>query len=319
MATASERPTSAQPGPLLTQRVFPYSRDLVFRAWSSAEHLRRWFCPQNYTIPSADIDFRVGGAFTLCMRSPEGLEHWTRGRYVEIEHNARLVIDMTVFADHDQQLFRAQTLVRFAEGAGGGTRLEVTQHYTPYQASAAPMLQGAAEGWRQTLDRLELELARIRAAVPGRSVVHGSFVIERTYPASRAQVFRALTEPEAKARWFGCGEAFTVLARHMDVRCGGRERLQGRWQSGMVTTFEAIYHDVVPDERLIYSYEMQLDDRRISVSLATIELQPAAAGTRLVMSEHGAFLDGYDDSGSRQRGTHGLLDGLGRALSGLTG
>jgi len=65
---------------------------------------------------------------------------------------------------------------------------------------------------------------------------------------------------------------------------------------------------------VIYSYEMHLDDRKISVSLATLELKPAGIGTRLVMTEQGAFLDGYDDAGSRERGTNHLLDALGKSL-----
>jgi len=75
-----------------------------------------------------------------------------------------------------------------------------------------------------------------------------------------------------------------------------------------------VYHDVVADERIVYAYEMHLDDRKISVSLATLELKPAGIGTRLVMTEQGAFLDGYDDAGSRERGTNHLLDALGKSL-----
>jgi uncharacterized protein YndB with AHSA1/START domain len=147
-----------------------------------------------------------------------------------------------------------------------------------------------------------------------RSVVHATFCIERTYPASPAQVFKALTDPAAKAKWFAGGEGYTVLARHMDVRPGGREHVQGRMATGVVTTFDAIYHDIVRDERVVYSYEMHLDDRKISVSLATFELKTAGAGTRLVMTEQGAFLDGYDDAGSRERGSNFLLDALERSL-----
>jgi hypothetical protein len=62
------------------------------------------------------------------------------------------------------------------------------------------------------------------------------------------------------------------------------------------------------------SYEMHMDHRKISVSLATFELKPAGTGTRLVMTEQGAFLDGYDDAGSRERGSHFLLDALGNSL-----
>src|SRR5215472_774701 len=65
-----------------------------------------------------------------------------------------------------------------------------------------------------------------------RTVVHSTFCIERTYAASPAQVYRALTDPVAKAKWFGGGERCTIVARRMDVRPGGREHLQGRWAPG---------------------------------------------------------------------------------------
>ena len=111
-----------------------------------------------------------------------------------------------------------------------------------------------------------------------RSVVHATFCIERTYPASRGQVFNALTDPAAKAKWFTGGDGYTLLVREMDVRPGGREHVKGRKSSGVVTTFDALYFDVVPDERLVYAYEMHIDDVRISVSLATLELVPEGAG-----------------------------------------
>ncbi|MGA7656934.1 MAG: SRPBCC family protein, partial [Methylocella sp.] len=131
-----------------------------------------------------------------------------------------------------------------------------------------------------------------------------------------AQVFRALTDKAAKARWFSGGEGYEIVEREMDVRPGGRERVKGRWTSGVTTHFEAVYFDVIPNERLVYAYEMHLDDRKISVSLATMELQPEGAGTRLVVTEQGSFLDGYDDAGSRERGTGFLLDRLGASLQG---
>jgi uncharacterized protein YndB with AHSA1/START domain len=82
----------------------------------------------------------------------------------------------------------------------------------------------------------------------------------------------------------------------------------------MVSTFEASYHDVVHHDRLVYSYVMFLDDRKISVSLATMQLRGDNGGTMLTVTEHGAFLDGYDDAGSRERGTAYLLEALGASL-----
>jgi len=147
------------------------------------------------------------------------------------------------------------------------------------------------------------------------SVAHGEFHLERVYDAPVARLWQALTEPEAKAKWFaGTPGGWELLERQMDVRVGGRERLRGRWQSGLVTTFDAVYQDVVPNERLVYCYQMFLDDRKISVSLATLQLEPDGRGTRLKVAEQGAFLDGFDDAGSRERGTGDLLDALGASL-----
>ena len=101
----------------------------------------------------------------------------------------------------------------------------------------------------------------------------------------------------------------------MDFRVGGRELLRGKWTDGRETTFDAVYHDIIPDQRILYSYNMFVDTRKLSVSLATIEIRAAAGGgTHLKVSEQGAFLDGYDDAGSRERGTGDLLDALGASL-----
>jgi uncharacterized protein YndB with AHSA1/START domain len=146
-------------------------------------------------------------------------------------------------------------------------------------------------------------------------VVHATFHLERTYDAPVARVWKALTDETAKQKWFGgTPGSWELLERHMDVRIGGRERLKGRWEGGVVSTFDATYHDVIPNERLIYTYDMHMDDRKISVSLATMQLKTAGAGTTLKVTEQGAFLDGYDDAGSREHGTGFLLDALGASL-----
>jgi uncharacterized protein YndB with AHSA1/START domain len=316
MATsmAMDKLAGAQPAPLVVTRLYPARPEIVFRCWSSAEHVRQWFCPAGYSVPEADVQFQVGGAFNVCMRSPEGVNHWTRGKFLEIQPYSRLVIEMLPVGEDDAPLFRAHTIVNFSEEAHG-TRLHVEQRYTLLAPQAAQMVQGAPQGWGQTLDRLGKVVAGLNRATPGEhSVVYATFCIERTYEASRAQVYRALTDPVAKAQWFGAGGAFTPLVREMDVRNGGREVLSARWDSGLVTSFEAHYHDVVPEERLVYSYSMHLDERKISVSLATFELKAAGSGTRLVLTEQGAFLDGYEDAGSREHGSGALLDALGASL-----
>lgn len=148
-----------------------------------------------------------------------------------------------------------------------------------------------------------------------RSVTHATFTITRHYNASPARVFAAWAEKDRKAQWFGSHEGWTSQGHSVDFRTGGREHLSIAAADGVVHTFDARYQDIVPDERIVYSYDMHLNDTRISVSLATVELKPDSKGTRLVFTEQGAFLDGHDNAGQREAGTLSLLDNLGAALA----
>jgi uncharacterized protein YndB with AHSA1/START domain len=148
------------------------------------------------------------------------------------------------------------------------------------------------------------------------SVHHDTFTIERTYPSSPSRVFRALTEPAAKAQWFLPPGDWTASNYRFDCRVGGTEHLESRPPGGEPHVYDAVYHDVFADQRVVFSYDMHLGDRHLSVSLTTIELVPVEGGTRVTFTEQGAFLDG-DPSGAAARieGTHGLLDNLGKALA----
>ena len=305
-----------QPQPLRLSRVFHARRETVFRAWGSADHVKRWFSPETCTVPDARVEMHVGGPFELCMRSPAGEEHWIRGTFAEVTPHTRLVIDMHVADSAGGELFRAVTEVDFSD-APCGTQMDVVQTYTLIDPSKAWMVAGAPEGWRTTLDKLEKEVVRMQGGseTGDRSVVHATFHLQRTYDAPAARVWRALTDEAAKQKWFiGPPDRWELLERHMDVRVGGSERLKGRWEGGVVSTFDAAYHDVIPNERLVYSYQMHLDQKKISVSLATLQLKAEAGKTTLMVTEQGAFLDGYDDAGSREQGTGHLLDALGKSL-----
>jgi len=153
---------------------------------------------------------------------------------------------------------------------------------------------------------------------PSRSVAHGVFTIERSYASVTPQrVFDAFASIEGKNGWFTApNEQWDVVERTMDFRVGGRERLKGQWRTGRVTEFDATYFDIVPGERIVYVYEMRLDGRKISVSLATFEFKRAGAGAKLIMTEQGAFLDGYDDNGSRETGSRHIIEKLSDYLDG---
>ena len=110
-----------------------------------------------------------------------------------------------------------------------------------------------------------------------RSVTHSHFTIERSYEASPARVFAAWATKEAKSRWFHGPDDWNASEHILDFRVGGHERVSGGSPGGEVHTFECRYHDIVPDERIVSTYEMYADDVRTSVSLAALELVPNGA------------------------------------------
>jgi uncharacterized protein YndB with AHSA1/START domain len=149
-----------------------------------------------------------------------------------------------------------------------------------------------------------------------RSTKYATYTIERNFDDPPAQVFAAWANPATKARWFsGPRGKWKEKIREFNFRVGGRERLIGTWTGGAVSTFDARYLDIVADRRIVYSYDMHLDERKISISLATVEFIPAGAGTRMTFTEQAVFLDGYNDADGRKQGTRALLDQLKAALS----
>jgi len=160
---AAARPTEPE---LVITRVLDAPRELVFKAWSEPEHLVRWWGPKGFTTPHCTIDFRVGGAWHLCMRSPEGRDYWCKGVYREIVA-PELIVTTDCFADEAGNLVPptdygmgpevpAEMLltVRLADEAGK-TRLTVQQSLPLSLARSI----GAVDGWNQSLDRLAAALA----------------------------------------------------------------------------------------------------------------------------------------------------------------
>jgi len=143
-----------------------------------------------------------------------------------------------------------------------------------------------------------------------RSVEHATFVVERAYDAPPDRVFAAWSDPRAKARWFDGSEGEFEL----DFRVAGWERRRGTAPDGREYTFQALYQDIVPGRRIVYTYDMLLDGTRISVSVATAEFRPERDGTRLVFTEQGAFLDGHEMPARREQGMGSLLASLGEWL-----
>jgi uncharacterized protein YndB with AHSA1/START domain len=152
--------------------------------------------------------------------------------------------------------------------------------------------------------------------VTDHSVIHDIFTIERSYPAAPSRVFAAFASAEAKDVWGDTGDLEPAEGEagitEFEFRPGGRERFGFKYQ-GITYRYDARYYDIVPDQRIVYTYEMYANDARISVSVTTIEFAKTENGTALTYSEQGAYLDGIDGAQApslRQEGTTEMLDNL---------
>jgi len=184
---------------------------------------------------------------------------------------------------------------------------------------------------------------------------HATFTIERALEVKPAIVFGAWSDPAQKRLWFACHDDWVSEEYSLDCRVGGHETSRVRDTNGVLHAYRARILDVIANRRLIFSYDMYLDDRRISISLATVGFLPATerlarespmgtterlarespmgtterlaresplgpdAGTKLIFTEQVIFLDGYEDGGSRRHGTEIGLDKLGLFLHAFPG
>jgi uncharacterized protein YndB with AHSA1/START domain len=143
-------------------------------------------------------------------------------------------------------------------------------------------------------------------------VKHTTFSVERGYPVPPSRVFAAWADPGAKARWF----AGPVADHHeLDFRVGGREITRGRHADGPMLTFESHYQDIVPDERIVYTSTLRDETNLATVSVTTVELSATEEdGTRLLLTQYSAFLDGREEPAWREQGTRDQLAALGAEL-----
>jgi uncharacterized protein YndB with AHSA1/START domain len=148
-------------------------------------------------------------------------------------------------------------------------------------------------------------------------LLHGSFSHVRSLAAPPASVFAAYADLALRRRWFHIPSDPAAAQHELDFRVGGSELARGTVApSGVPETIE--YHsrfvDIVAAERIVFTYEVIVDGRRRSVSLATVELVPEAGGTRLTYTEHYVFLvvtaDGRADVAERENGMRLQLNGL---------
>ncbi|MEF3366889.1 SRPBCC family protein [Methylocystis sp. 9N] len=134
---------------------------------------------------------------------------------------------------------------------------------------------------------------------------HGTFSLKHIWAATPQRIFSAWADPAFKAQWFrGPPELWTEVRRSMDFRVGGVEVAEGVFEENAMTTlFEARYHVIEPDRRLVFVYDLRLADELHSVTLSSLDLTPDGERTRVSYTEQIVFMDGRDGVEMRRGGT----------------
>jgi uncharacterized protein YndB with AHSA1/START domain len=140
--------------------------------------------------------------------------------------------------------------------------------------------------------------------------------LTRDYPASIEQVWNAFANEHQKRQWFGSGDDFDAAEWKFDFREGGQDIAEGSFHNGPTSRYVANYVDIVEHVRIVTTYDMWLDGMHMSTSIASLEFDAVALGTRFTHTEHGVFFDQFTaDAARREQGSTGLLDKLGAHLS----
>ena len=152
---------------LVIERVFDAPRDLVWRSWTEPEHFQRWYGPQGFTVPTCEIDLRVGGRYLWGMRSPDGHAMWSTGVYSEIVPLERFIATASPADEHGNVVPPSQygmgedvpleTIIAVALEDLGGGKTKMTLRHTGWPDT--DMAAGAGGGWNQAFDKLAEALA----------------------------------------------------------------------------------------------------------------------------------------------------------------
>jgi uncharacterized protein YndB with AHSA1/START domain len=158
MVAQTHKPSPPAERVLVLSRDFDAPRELVFQAWSSPEHLAHWFGPKDFTLPFCEVDFRVGGRYRLCMRSPDGKDYWVHGVYREILEPERLAF--TWERDGEDDPHAGHTLVTIALEARGARKTRLTLHQATF--GSEEIRDGHAHGWGEAFARLNEYVEELR-------------------------------------------------------------------------------------------------------------------------------------------------------------
>jgi uncharacterized protein YndB with AHSA1/START domain len=238
---------------IVLMRTFDAPRRLVWEAMTRPEHVMRWWGPRWITLTACEIDLRPGGAWRFVFRSPDGREHTFKGVYREIKPPERTVQTFIYDVDLLRDYPALETMA--LDERDGMTTLTIAILHDTKEARDGHLNSGMEAGATESYDRLAEYLTTLEepgGSRPAKTPSDRKLVLTRTFDAPRALVFKAWTDPEHVARWWG-PHGFTNARCEVDARPGGRIRVDLADPDGTVHSMKGIFDEVVEPERIVFS------------------------------------------------------------------
>ena len=285
-------------------RIYDAPRELVYQAWTDPKLMAQWFGSKVFTNAVCELDVRPGGAIYIVTRDPAGIENLVTGVFQEVLAPERLVFNGAALVDEAgiPQL-ETRNEVTF-EALGGRTRLTIEVIVTRPKSIAAEDLAGMQEGWSQSFDKLNGLLTQtagqktvkdtLFTVEPGKQEV----VITHVFDAPPETVFKVFTDPNLIPEFWGPKE-YTTTVDKMELRPGGIWRYVQRDSEGSVFAFKGVYHEILPAERLVYTFEFEGMPGHVILETVTFEALP---GGKTKLTERSVYQSVSDRDGMVQSG-----------------
>jgi uncharacterized protein YndB with AHSA1/START domain len=116
------------------------------------------------------------------------------------------------------------------------------------------------------------------------AIAHATIVLERSYDATPARVFDAWADVEARKRWSAPADNIRIDYEEADFREGGRDLSRCIEPGNADYTAAVQYIDITRDQRMVFAEDVKHGGRRVSAALISVELAPAGAATRLLLT-----------------------------------
>lgn len=277
---------------IVITRSFQAPPRLVFQAYTTPEHLKRWFGPKEWPLTLCEVDFRIGGRFRFALTGPDRRQGPPfGGEYLDIVPHERIQYDNGFEMPGAEKMIVTITL----QEQGGTTVLTMRTLFSTVAARNEHLQLGFAQGVGSGFDNLVAYLEELRRN--DREVI-----ITRTVDAPRALVFQVWTDPKHVDRWWG-PNGFTNRTSSMDVRVGGQWRYTMTGPDGRVFPNLITYREISPVDRLVYDHGDDTDPKQFEAFITFEErgdrthitmrsIFPTAAARDRVVREFGAIEGG---------------------------